>query len=215
MSPRSYSRSRYSRAVRRLFRRHRPAPHRFLGLARRVFEVAALEGDVQQVRVHRIGRAAFLVLHVDRDAGASRVLRAAFRATAGPIRATARSRGCPARARNSRARSAPGRCLCRSRHAHTASARVFVRDLDLALGDQRPRDRRAEQVFAFIDGVRAEHREHEVAHELLAQVVDEEFRLDAELLRFGARRLEFFALADVGGEGDDFAAGRCPAAISG
>ena len=48
----------------------------------------------------------------------------------------------------------------------------FVGDLDQALGDQRPRDRGAEQVFAFVDGVGAEHREHEVAHEFLAQVVD-------------------------------------------
>ncbi len=47
-------------------------------------------------------------------------------------------------------------------------------DLDQALGDQRARDRGAEQVFAFVDGVGAEHREHEVAHELFAQVVDED-----------------------------------------
>ena len=51
----------------------------------------------------------------------------------------------------------------------------FARDLDQALGDQRTRDRRAEQVFAFVDGVGAEHREDEVADELLAQVVDVDF----------------------------------------
>src|SRR3546814_13326449 len=46
-------------------------------------------------------------------------------------------------------------------------------DLDLPLGDQRPGDRGAEQVGALVDGVGAEHREHEVAHELLAQRSEE------------------------------------------
>src|SRR5205814_85264 len=46
-------------------------------------------------------------------------------------------------------------------------------DLDLALGDQRPRDRRAEQVIAFVLCVRTEHWEDEVADELLAQILDE------------------------------------------
>jgi hypothetical protein len=83
----------------------------------------------------------------------------------------------------------------------------FVGDFDQALGDQRTRDRGAEQVFAFVDGIRAEHREHEVAREFLAHVVDVDvFRLDAELDGLRARRLEFLALAEVGGEGDDLAA---------
>jgi hypothetical protein len=77
-----------------------------------------------------------------------------------------------------------------------ASAPDLLRDLDQALGDQRPRDRGAEQVFAFVDGVAAEHREDEIAHEFLAQVVDEDvLRLDAQLQRLGARRLQFLALA--------------------
>ena len=81
-----------------------------------------------------------------------------------------------------------------------------VGDLDQALGDQRAGDRGTKQVLAFIDGIAAEHREDEVAHELFAQVVDEDvLRLDAELQRLGPRRLEFFALAEVGGEGHHFA----------
>ena len=64
-------------------------------------------------------------------------------------------------------------------------------------------DRRAEQVLAFVQGVGAEHREHEIAHELFAQVVDEDL-LHAELACH-ARRCEFLALADVGGEGHDLA----------
>ena len=82
----------------------------------------------------------------------------------------------------------------------------FIDDLDQALGDQRPGDRGTEQVFAFINGIGAEHREDEVADELLAHIVDiDVLRLDAGLQRLGARRLQLFALAEVGGEGDDFA----------
>ena len=86
--------------------------------------------------------------------------------------------------------------------ANRVGTRLF-RDLDLAFGDQRPRDRRAQQILAFVNGVGAEHGEHEIAHEFLAQVVDEDF-LHAHLFGFGARGRDFLALADVGGEGDDF-----------
>jgi hypothetical protein len=66
----------------------------------------------------------------------------------------------------------------------TASAPVFARDLDLALGDQRPRDRGAEQIEALIERVGAEHREDEVAHEFLAQVVDEDVLLMPSISAF-------------------------------
>jgi hypothetical protein len=80
-------------------------------------------------------------------------------------------------------------------------------DLDEALGDQRPRDGGAEEVLPLVDGVGAEHRKDEVADELLAQVFDEDvLGLHAEELGLAARRLELFALAEVGGEGDDLAA---------
>ena len=78
------------------------------------------------------------------------------------------------------------------------------RDLDLALGDQRPGDRRAEQILAFVERVGAEHREDEVADELLAQILDEDvLGLDAEHLGLAPRRLDLLALAEVGGEGHD------------
>ena len=80
-------------------------------------------------------------------------------------------------------------------------------DLDLLLGDQRPRDRGAEQILPFVERVGAEHREHVIAHEFLAQILDENvLRLDAEQQRFLARRLELLALAEIGGEGDHLAA---------
>ncbi|MNJ61334.1 hypothetical protein D3C77_571170 [compost metagenome] len=75
-------------------------------------------------------------------------------------------------------------------------------DLDLALGDQRTGDRGAQQILALIDGVGAEHREDEVAHELLAQVVDEDvLGLDAQLQRLLLGGGQLLALAQVGGEG--------------
>ena len=80
-------------------------------------------------------------------------------------------------------------------------------DLDLLLGDQRSRDRGAEQVAALVLRVGAEHREHVVAHELLAQVLDEDvLRLHTKQDRLVARRPQLLALTEVGGEGHDFAA---------
>ena len=87
-------------------------------------------------------------------------------------------------------------------------------DLDQALGDQRPGDRGAEQIDALVERVGPEHREDEIAHELLAEIFDEDL-LDAEHLGLLARRLELLALAEIGGEGDDLARHRFPAAISG
>src|SRR6185369_5664116 len=46
------------------------------------------------------------------------------------------------------------------------------RDLDLLFCDQRPRDRGAEQVYALVNRVGAEHRKYVVAHEFFAQIFD-------------------------------------------
>jgi hypothetical protein len=78
-------------------------------------------------------------------------------------------------------------------------------DLDQPLGDQRAGDGGAEQVDAFVDGIGAEHRKDEVADEFLAHILDVDF-LDAEHLGLLACRLEFFALAEIGGEGHHFGA---------
>ncbi len=79
-----------------------------------------------------------------------------------------------------------------------------LRDLDLALGDERPPDRGAEQIDAFIERVGAEHGEDEVAHELLAQILDEDL-LHPHHLSLLARRAQFIALAEIGSEGHDLA----------
>ncbi len=80
------------------------------------------------------------------------------------------------------------------------------RNLDLALGDQWTGDGRAEEILAFINRVGAEHREDEVADELLAQILDEDvlgFHAHEESLIAGGR--ELLALSEVGGERHDLA----------
>ncbi len=81
----------------------------------------------------------------------------------------------------------------------------LARDLDLPLGDQRPRDRGAEQIGALIERVGAKHREDEIADELLAQILDEDL-LGAEHFGLPARWRQLLALPEIGGKGDDFAA---------
>ena len=89
-------------------------------------------------------------------------------------------------------------------------------DLDLLLGDQRPRDGGAEEVEPLVLRVGAEHGEDVVAHEFVAQVFDEDvLGLDAEQQGLLARRLEFLALAEVRREGHDLGNRRWSAATSG
>src|SRR5262249_47772313 len=79
-------------------------------------------------------------------------------------------------------------------------------DFDLLLRDQRARYRRAEQILPLVNRIRPEHWKHIIADELFAQILDEDvFRLDAEQQRLLPRRLEFLALTEIGGEGDDLA----------
>jgi hypothetical protein len=70
------------------------------------------------------------------------------------------------------------------------------------LRDDRPRDGGAEHVQPLVERVRAEHREQEVPHELLAQVALHVLR-GAGLLRLLVEAAHLLALAEVGAEGDD------------
>ncbi len=76
-------------------------------------------------------------------------------------------------------------------------------DFHHALGDERARDGCAEEVLAFIDGAGAHHGENEIAREFFLQVVYVDFT-GAGGEGFFLEALEFFALADIGGESDDF-----------
>jgi hypothetical protein len=83
----------------------------------------------------------------------------------------------------------------------------FLRDFDLLLRNQRPRDRGPEQILPFVQRVRAEHRENVLAHKLLAQIFDEDvLRFDAEEERLVARGRELLALPEIGRKGHDLAA---------
>jgi hypothetical protein len=87
---------------------------------------------------------------------------------------------------------------------HRVGADLFG-NLDLALRDQRAGDRGAQQILSLVEGVRAKHREHEIADEGLTQIVDEDL-LHAEHLGLFACRFQLFALAEICCEGHDLAA---------
>ena len=192
-------------AVGRLARRIGDAPHRFLGLEVRVLEDAALVGDVQQVGVHGVGRCAAAFLEVHGYAVLVGVLQQLFTRQQVPL--------APGRYHADIGHQRIGAQL--EAHLVVALAGGAVRDgvgaglagqFHHALGDERPRDGRSQQVLALVDRVGAEHGENEIAHERFAQVLDEDVGLaDAHLQGLEPRRLQLFTLADIGGKGDDLA----------
>jgi hypothetical protein len=167
--------------------------------------MAAFEADVQQVGVHRVGRAALLVLHFDRDAVRLCVGQQLLARQQVPLS----PRRDDLHIRHQRIGTEFEAHLIVALSGCTVRNRVGTgqtRDVDQTFRDQRARDRGAQQVLAFVDRIGAEHRKHEIAHEFFAQIIDVDvFRLDAQLDRLGTCRLEFFALPEIGGEGDDFA----------
>ncbi len=192
------------RLVGGLFRRHRPTPHRLIRLAPWVFQHAALVGNVQEIRIHRIRRFR-TALHLDRDAvllGVSQQFLAREQIPFPPRRddLDVGFEGVSAQFEPHLIVALAGRAV---RYGVRSS---LYRDLDLALGDQRPGDGRSQQVFALVDRVGPKHGEHEIAHEFLAQILDVDvFRLDPKLQRLTPRRLQFLALAEIGGKGHDLA----------
>ncbi len=193
------------RRVRRVLGRHRALVDVGRRLLGGVLQNLALRGGVQEVRVDRERRLATLVLG-DRDL----VLLGEFEkpGAAGQVPFP------PGRDHPDLRVQRVGRQL--EAHLVVALAGRAVRhrvgagrrgDLDQPLRDQRPGDRSAEQVEAFVDRVRPEHRENEVAHESLAQVLDEDvIGTHPHHLGFPARRLELLALAEIGSEGHHLAA---------
>ena len=174
-------------------------------LLRGVLQHLALGGDVQQVGVGRERRLAALVLG-DRDLVLlgerdQRVARGEFPLAPGRDDLDVGLQRVGAELEAHLVVALAGRAMGDGVGADLA------RDFDQALGDQRPRDRSAEQILPLVERVGAEHREDVVAHEFLAHVLDEDvLRLDAEQLGLAPRRLQLLALAEVGGEGDDLAA---------
>ena len=159
---------------------------------------------MQQIGVHRVGRLGTVALHLDRDPAARRIVHQLLAREQIPF--------------------APGRddldirvqriggqleadlvVALAGRAVRDGVGTGLGGDLDQTLADQGPRDRGPEQILAFVDRVGAEHGEDEIAHELLAEIVDIDL-LHTRCSGLGARRLELLALADVRGEGHDLAA---------
>src|SRR5690606_24392225 len=76
----------------------------------------------------------------------------------------------------------------------------LIGDFHQTLGNQRTRNGSSQQVLAFIDSVRTEHGENEIASELFAQIVNIDF-LHTQGLGLGTGRLHFLALPDISGKG--------------
>src|SRR3989442_7068974 len=75
-----------------------------------------------------------------------------------------------------------------------------TRYIDLGLGNERPRQGRAEQIGALVHGVGAQGREHEVAHEGLAHIFHAHLR-GTGVLRFLRNGLQIFLLPNIGHKG--------------
>jgi hypothetical protein len=118
------------------------------GLGRRIFQVTAFVGDMQQVGIHRIRRAALLVLHVDFDAvllGIGHQLFAGHQIPLAP-------RGDDLDARLQRVGTELEANLVVALAGRAMADGIgtgFIDDLDQALGDQRTGDGGAQQVLAF------------------------------------------------------------------
>ena len=77
-------------------------------------------------------------------------------------------------------------------------------NLNLALGNQRPGNRGAEQIKPFIQGIGAHHWEDIIAAEFLADILDEDMLfLDACEPRLLPCGFNLLALAQIGSESDD------------
>ncbi len=160
------------RLVRRVLGRDGALVDIFGRLGRRVLEHLPFRRRVQQVGVDREGRLAALVLG-DRDL-----------VLLGEVEQRLAARELPFAPRRDHLDVGLQRIIAEleadlvvALAGRAVTDRVgadLPRDLDLALGDQRPGDRRAEQILPLVERVRAEHREDEVADELLAQILDED-----------------------------------------
>ena len=184
------------RLIRCLLRRHAPAPHIVLGLGPGILQVHALVGNVQQVGIHGVRAFAFFLLN--RDAALVAVRQQLLTGIQVPL--------APRGDHFDAGLESVGTQLEAHLVVALAGSAVgngigtgFVGNLHQALGDQRAGNGGTQQVLPFIDGIGPEHREHVVAHELFAQVLNIDF-LDPQRFRLGPCRLHFLALTNVGGE---------------
>ena len=75
------------------------------------------------------------------------------------------------------------------------------------LRDERAGNGGAQQIEAFVQGIGAKHGEDEIAHEFFTHIDDVDiFRLYPQQNCLFTGGFQFFALPQIGGKGDDFAA---------
>ena len=83
----------------------------------------------------------------------------------------------------------------------------FGGNFDQPLGNERTGNRCAQQIVAFIPRIGAHHRKNEIAHKFFAQIIDVDMVIrHAHQHSLFACWPKLFALPQIGGEGDDFAA---------
>src|SRR5690606_10633277 len=178
------------RNIWRGFRADRPAPHIFFVLGPGVFQHAAFIGNVQQVSVHGVGRFLTGFVEVDRDIALFGIGHQGF--TGSQIPFTPRRNHFYTRLQGIGTQLETHLVVTFAGGAVGNSIGTgFVGNFNQALGDQRAGNGGAQQVFAFVNGVGAEHREDEIAYEFFAQVFNVNF-FNAHGFGFGAGRLDFF-----------------------
>ena len=190
------------RFVRRVLGRSRQAPHALGGLDPRILQLVALEGDVHQVAVNRVGRLV-ATLALDGDAVIGRVGEESFPGVQIPFPPRCDDADVGIQRVSAELETHLVIALAGCAMGDGVGAGLFG-NFHQALGDQRSRDGRAEQILALVDGIGAKHRKDKVARELLFQVLDVD-RGCAHRLGFAPRGLELLALSEVSGEGDDLA----------
>src|SRR5690606_12705371 len=185
-------------SVRRGFRRLGPAPHVLFVLGPGVFQHATFIGDMQQVGIHGVRRF-LLAVALDRDLVLGGIVHQLLARQQVPFAPGSDDFDARLERIGAQFETHLVVTLAGGAVGNGVSA-GFVGDFDQTLGDQRTGNRSAQQVFAFVDGVGAEHRIDEITHELFAQVVDVDF-LDTHGLSLGAGRLDLLALTEGSGEG--------------
>ncbi|BBG29740.1 sugar kinases, ribokinase family [Zymobacter palmae] len=190
------------RSIRSLLGADTPTPHVIFRFGPRVFQHAALIGDVQQVGIHRV-RGFFLVLSVVYwDVVLFTVGHQFFTGVEIPF--TPRRDDLDTRFERISAQlethlvvTFTGSTVC------DGIGTGFIGDFNQSSSDERTCDGSTQQVLTFIDGVGTEHREYIVTHEGFAQIFNVDF-LDAQLTCLFSCRFDFFTLTQIGRERHDF-----------
>src|SRR3990167_1967769 len=188
--------------IRRCLGGDSPFPHVFFVLGPGVFQHAAFIGDMQQVGVHGVRRL-LLAVTLDRDFVLGGVVHQLLARQQVPLAPRGNDFHAGLEGVGTQFETHLVVTLAGSAVGDGVGTGL-VGDFDQALGDQRTGNGGAQQVFAFVDGVGAEHRVDEIAYKFFAQVVDVDF-LDAHGLGLGAGRLDFLTLTEIRGKGHHFA----------